>query len=50
VFYESPLGWMVHANVMTSSDPAAIWGDDHAGHDMHDGMKHDMHQETAHRD
>ena len=49
VFYESPLGWMVHANVMTSSDPAAIWGDDHAGHDMHDGMKQDMHQETSHR-
>jgi hypothetical protein len=49
VFYESPLGWMVHANVMTASDPAAIWGDDHAGHDMHDGMKHDMHQETSRR-
>jgi hypothetical protein len=43
VFHESLLGWMVHANVMTSNDPAAIWGDDHAGHDMHDGMKHDMH-------
>jgi hypothetical protein len=39
VFHESLLGWMVHANVMTSNDPAAIWGDDHAGHDMHDGMK-----------
>ena len=49
VFYESPLGWMVHANVMTSSDPATVWGDDHAGHDMHDGMKHDIHQEQAHR-
>jgi hypothetical protein len=39
VFHESLLGWMVHANVMTSTDPAAIWGDEHAGHDMHDGMK-----------
>lgn len=36
VFHPSPLGWMVHANVMTSTDPAAIWGDDHAGHDMHE--------------
>ena len=34
VFHESPLGWMVHANVMTSNDPAVIWGDEHAGHDM----------------
>jgi hypothetical protein len=42
VFHPSLLGWMVHANVMTSSAPSAIWGDDHAGHDMHDGMKHDM--------
>ena len=39
VFHESLLGWMVHANVMTSNDPAVIWGDEHAGHDMHDGMK-----------
>jgi hypothetical protein len=43
-FYADPLGWMVHANVMTSSDPAVVWGDDHAGHDMHDGMKHDEHE------
>jgi len=43
VFHPSLLGWMVHANVMTSTDPTAIWGDEHAGHDMHDGMKHDMH-------
>ena len=43
VFHPSLLGWMVHANVMTSTDPAAIWGDEHAGHDMHDAMKHDMH-------
>jgi hypothetical protein len=42
VFHQSLLGWMVHANVMTSSDPAQIWGDEHAGNDMHDGMKHDM--------
>lgn len=42
VFHESLLGWMVHANVMTSTDPATVWGDEHAGHDMHDGMKHDM--------
>ena len=49
VFHESPLGWMVHANVMASSDPAAIWGDEHAGHDMQAGMKHDMHDETHHR-
>ena len=42
-FYADPLGWMVHANVMTSSDPAVIWGDDHAGHDMHDGMQHGEH-------
>lgn len=40
VFHESLLGWMVHANVMTSTDPATIWGDEHAGHDMHDSMKH----------
>lgn len=40
VFHESLLGWMVHANVMASNEPAAIWGDEHAGHDMHDGMKH----------
>ena len=43
-FYADPVGWMVHANVMTSSDPAVIWGDHHAGHDMHDGMKHEEHE------
>ena len=43
-FYADPLGWMVHANVMTSDDPAVIWGDHHAGHDMHDGMKHEEHE------
>ena len=47
VFHESLLGWMVHANVMTSTDPAVIWGDDHAGHDMHDGMKGDTHERGA---
>ena len=40
-FYPSLLGWMIHANVMAGDDPAFIWGDDHAGHDMADGMKHD---------
>ena len=39
VFHDTVFGWMVHANVMASSDPAAIWGDEHAGHDMHAGMK-----------
>ena len=48
VFFASPLGWMVHANVMTSNDPAVIWGDDHAGHDMHDGMKGDSHDGMHH--
>jgi len=47
-FLADPLGWMVHANVMTSTDPAVIWGDDHAGHDMEDGMKHDMHDGMKH--
>jgi hypothetical protein len=28
-FLASPLGWMVHANVMTSDDPAAVWHDEH---------------------
>jgi hypothetical protein len=38
-FTESLFGWMLHANVMESADPAAIWGDEHAGHDMSSGMK-----------
>jgi hypothetical protein len=25
--------------VFAGNDPKAIWGDDHAGHDMHEGMK-----------
>lgn len=39
VFHDTVFGWMVHANVIASSEPAAIWGDEHAGHDMHAGMK-----------
>ena len=38
-FHENVFGWMVHANVMAGTDPAAVWGDEHAGHDMHEGMK-----------
>ena len=40
-FLASPLGWMLHANVFAGDDPATIWGDEHAGHDMHAGMKMD---------
>jgi hypothetical protein len=32
---------MLHASVFAGDDPAAIWGDEHAGHDMHEGMKID---------
>jgi hypothetical protein len=39
VFHDTVFGWMLHANVFASDDPAAIWGDEHAGHDMHSGMK-----------
>ena len=39
VFHESVFGWMLHANVFAGDDPATIWGDEHAGHDMHAGMK-----------
>lgn len=28
-FVEEVFGWMVHANVFASDDPAVIWGDDH---------------------
>lgn len=32
-FHDQVFGWMVHAMVFESSDPAKIWGtDDHAGH------------------
>ena len=41
VFHETLFGWMLHANVFAGSDPKTIWGDEHAGHDMHDGMKMD---------
>jgi hypothetical protein len=30
----------VHANVMLGDDPATVWGDEHAGHDMQQGMAH----------
>lgn len=39
VFHDTIFGWMLHANVYLSDDPAIIWGDEHAGHDMHSGMK-----------
>jgi hypothetical protein len=39
VFHETVFGWMLHANVLAGDDPKAIWGDEHAGHDMHAGMK-----------
>lgn len=38
-FHDTLFGWMLHANVMAGDDPQVIWGDDHAGHDMHEGMK-----------
>jgi hypothetical protein len=38
-FTASVFGWMLHANVMEGADAAAIWGDEHAGHDMSSGMK-----------
>jgi hypothetical protein len=40
-FHETVFGWMLHANVFAGSDAASIWGDEHAGHDMHEGMKMD---------
>ena len=39
VFHDTLFGWMLHANVFAGNDAKSIWGDDHAGHDMHDGMK-----------
>lgn len=36
-FEANVFGWMLHANVF-ATDPAGIWGDEHAGHDMHSGM------------
>ena len=38
-FHDTIFGWMLHANVFAGDDLAAIWGDEHAGHDMHSGMK-----------
>jgi hypothetical protein len=38
VFHPVIFGWMLHANVFVGDDPATIWGDEHAGHDMHAGM------------
>lgn len=40
-FQPSLFGWMVHAKVFAGDDTASIWGGEHAGHDMADGMKHD---------
>jgi hypothetical protein len=42
VFRDSIFGWMVHANVFEGNDAKAIWGDEHAAHDMHDGMRTDV--------
>jgi hypothetical protein len=41
-FEKSVFGWMLHANVF-AEDPAMVWGDEHAGHDMQDGMAADAH-------
>lgn len=38
-FHANVFGWMVHANVFAGNDPRAIWGDEHAGHDMQKGMR-----------
>ena len=38
VFHPVLFGWMLHANVFAGDDAATIWGDDHGGHDMHEGM------------
>ena len=40
-FHDTIFGWMVHANVFAGDDPATVWGDDHAGHDMHEGLSMD---------
>ena len=34
-FHEQVFGWMVHAMVFAGTDPATIWGTDHAGHGDH---------------
>ncbi len=38
-FHDTVFGWMLHANVFAGDDPATIWGDEHAGPDMHSAMK-----------
>lgn len=38
-FHDTVFGWMLHAYVFEGDDPAVIWGDEHAGHDMHAGMR-----------
>ncbi|NUR33650.1 MAG: hypothetical protein HOQ30_06525 [Gemmatimonadaceae bacterium] len=38
-FMPTVFGWMLHANVFAGDDPASVWGDEHAGPDMHAGMK-----------
>ena len=38
-FAENVFGWMIHANVFAGEDAASVWGDEHAGHDMHGGMQ-----------
>lgn len=40
-FHENVFGWMLHANVIAGTDAASIWGDEHAGQDMHAAMKMD---------
>lgn len=34
-FHEQLFGWMVHANVFASDDPAVIWGDEHGSGSQH---------------
>ena len=41
VFRDSIFGWMVHANVFEGNDAKSIWGDEHAAHEMHEGMRMD---------
>ena len=38
-FNENIFGWMLHANVFAGDKLADIFGDEHAAHDMHAGMK-----------
>jgi hypothetical protein len=47
-------GWMVHVNAFASTDPRAIWSDDHhhagGGMDDHAGMAHDTAMAGMHHD